>query len=35
MLAKQAAAKSELEQVELEWMAEQETLEEMERKFNG
>ncbi|MBJ6947337.1 ABC transporter ATP-binding protein [Vibrio cholerae] len=35
VLAKQAAAKSELEQVELEWMAEQETLEEMGREFNG
>ncbi|MZI92319.1 ABC transporter ATP-binding protein [Vibrio sp. CAIM 722] len=34
ILAVQANSKSELEEVEMDWMAEQETLEEMEKEFN-
>ena len=35
ILAVQANSKSELEEVEMDWMAEQETLEEMEKEFNS
>jgi ATP-binding cassette subfamily F protein 3 len=35
VLATQASAKSEFEEIEMDWMAEQEVLEEMEQEFNS
>lgn len=35
LLALQATSKSQLEEVEMDWMAEQETLEAMEQEFNS
>ncbi|GAL14153.1 glutathione-regulated potassium-efflux system ATP-binding protein [Vibrio astriarenae] len=35
VLADQASAKSQLEEIEMEWMEQQETLEQMEQEFNA